>query len=631
MIADITVDDDSKQVRALMWEDYLELYFDMEAYVDFPVGSYCTFEGVDYTLNVPAQIEKINTFDLRYTLRMEAPGSKAQSVIVQNRVDRRVSFDLTATPREHLALIVSNLNRESMGWTIGDCISETEKLVTYDHTDCMSALKVIADTFNTEFEIAGKVISLHRVEYNKEAPLQMQYGKNNGFLTGIRRINQEGTPPPDFIYPQGSDRNISLADYGYATLRLPRNATLGYDGSKFSDQIGFDTTKAKYYTTDADGLYVAKESSSRISNAERSLDCTEIYPSRVGEVTDIYEDVSGSNVYYNFDDTTIPSTLDFSAYTIAGTTMVVVFQSGMLAGREIEISEYDHTNRLFKMAPTEIDGVTMPGGDWLPRVGDTYVVLNINMPSDYINSGASHGGAEWVMLRKCIAYLYDNGEYSYTFSGDVDQIWAKTNWSSVGGYMAIGEHIRFVDEQFHPSGILLRVTGITQRVNSIHKIELTLSNTTKKSDFLTRFDTIRNEVSRVGRVDISSYRRTSADQTVIKKTLFGNERVVSVGTGVVPRLETLESKTDGYESKILTVEEAVEKLKADALKSMTVPINGNKMTVNHNLDRYPTVTAKTASGAEYEETLMEVVFESRNTVRVIFHSEELVEGYLYLV
>jgi hypothetical protein len=62
-------------------------------------------------------------------------------------MDRRLKFSLTATPREHLEMLVDNLNeRDGAGtWTMGDCISAEEHCISYDHVFCMEALQQMAD------------------------------------------------------------------------------------------------------------------------------------------------------------------------------------------------------------------------------------------------------------------------------------------------------------------------------------------------------------------------------------------------------------------------------------------------------------------------------------------------------
>ena len=97
---------------------------------------------------------------------------------------------------------------------------------------------------------------------------------------------------------------------------------------------------------------------------EDSLDCTEIYPSRVGTVSVVFE-VNKENNFYDFVDEDIPKELNFEDCLIAGENMTVIFQTGMLTGKEFEV-KYIHeekdkkAGRRFEIVPQEIDGITMP-------------------------------------------------------------------------------------------------------------------------------------------------------------------------------------------------------------------------------------------------------------------------------
>ncbi len=65
---------------------------------------------------------------------------------------------------------------------------------------------------------------------------------------------------------------------------------------------------------------------------------------------------------------------------------------------------------------------------------------------------------------------------------------------------------------------------------------------------------------------------------------------------------------------------------------LTIPINGNPMTITHNMDRYPSVTvAVNSTNAEKEEVEVDVTYIDRNTVRVGWDVEESIEGFVYIV
>lgn len=203
LLLDVEVDDNSYRNRVIMGEDNLILYYSLAEHVEVPVGAYCVFGGRTYTLLRLQDIKMQHTRNFVYTVTFSADQDKAKKWKFRNTVDGRLRFSLTAKPHEHLQMFVDNMNRRDSGWTIGECITDTEKLVTYDHDYCYTALSKIASAFETEYEINGKQVSLHKVEYNKSNPLALAYGKGNGLKPGVGRSNSGDTPAIEILYVQG--------------------------------------------------------------------------------------------------------------------------------------------------------------------------------------------------------------------------------------------------------------------------------------------------------------------------------------------------------------------------------------------------------------------------------------------
>lgn len=127
--------------------------------------------------------------------------------------------------------------------------------------------------------------------------------------------------------------------------------------------------------------------------------------------------------------------------------MTVIFQSGMLSGKEFEV-KYTHAGRKFEIVPQEIDGITMPDGNiWMPKVGDKYAVFGIQLPEAYISDNATRTGASWDVFREAAKYLYEHEDKKFTFNGTLDGIWAKKRWLQVGGKIILGGFVNFTDTQ----------------------------------------------------------------------------------------------------------------------------------------------------------------------------------------
>lgn len=489
LLLEIIPDDNSYRYRVIMGEHTLTLYYSLATHVELPVGAYCDFEGSRYTLMDPEQIKMRHTRLFEYTVVFSADQDKAKIWKFRNTVDGRLRFSLTARPAEHLQMIVDNMNRRDSGWTVGDCIEDVEKLVTYDHDYCWDALVKIASGFNTEFEFNSKSISLKKIEYNKSNPLPLAYGKGNGFRSGIGRSS--GSRPVEILYVQGGDRNIDRSKYpdksnegaraaSNGCLLLPCNQTLAFDGEHFEDEDGFNAAAARHYKADTQGLYIFNHDRSFSSCAEDSLDCSDSYPSRVGTISEVTE-VDEAKNFYDFTDETIPEELNYEDCLIEGETMTVVFQSGELAGREFDV-RYCHNpkngkaGRRFEIVPQEIDGVTMPGDSFIPAAGNKYAIFNVMLPPAYIRNDTDKSGGSWDMFRKAVRHLFDNEDPKFTFTGELDPIWTKKDWNSIGAKIKPGGFILFSNEQFAPGGALIRITSVKDYINNPHCPKIELSN-----------------------------------------------------------------------------------------------------------------------------------------------------------
>ena len=481
-ILNIQVDDSSYRYRAIKGDHNLTLYFSLAEHVEIPVGAYCVYENETYTLEKPESLTMKHSRYFEYTVVFDSPQAKAGKWKFRNPVDRRLKFPLTAKPIEHLQMFVDNMNQRDSGWTIGRCIDAPEKTISYNHAYCIDALSQMADEWETEYEFVGKQVSLWKVEYNRDNPLPLSYGKGNGFKPGIGRSNYEDSTPIEILYIQGGEQNIDASQYGSSEFLLPKSQTIRFDGEHFEGEQGFDSSKARTYQTDADGFSIRRADKPLSSQAEDSLDCSEIYPSRVGTISAVTV-VDASKHFYDIVDSSIPASLNFEDCLIEGETLTIIPQTGMLAGKEFE-AKYIHNAkegkaaRRFEIVPQDIDGQTMPGGNYIPQVGDTYAVFHCMLPAAYICDNATKTGASWDMFRQGVKYLYDNEEQKFTFTGELDGIWAKKDWLNIGGMIKLGGFVQFSDERFQPEGVLVRIIGIKDYINNPHSPEIELSNST---------------------------------------------------------------------------------------------------------------------------------------------------------
>lgn len=470
LLYDIIVSDSSVRYRSIMNDDSLTLYFSLIESIEIPLHSYVIFEGVRYMLWRPEEFKKHSTRNHEYTLTLHGWREFLKIVKYKDMSSKpyRLKFTLTAKPDMFIQNLIDCLNNidPAGGWTKGECIDAVEKTISFNHEYCLEALSRFANEWNTEYEFEGKKIHLRKVEKFKDSPVPLSYGKGKGFLPGVGRFNDGDKSPIGRLFVQGGERNIDFSQYGSRSLLLPKLSDLVYNG--------------KTYRTDADGMYITRVGNN--NQAEDSYDASEIYPKRVGTVSSV-ETISEENHFYDIIDSSIPEALDYSECRIAGEKATIKFESGILSGREFDIEQTDenlsgyiHAERRFKIVPAELDGQIMPGGVFIPAVGDKYAIFNISMPTAYISDNVTKTGASWDMFRESVRFFAENEQDRFKFTGELDGIYANDKWLEIGGKLIPGGHILFSDDQFQPQGIVIRIVGVRDYVHQPHKPELTLSN-----------------------------------------------------------------------------------------------------------------------------------------------------------
>ena len=529
---DTVVDDSSFLYNEICGSEYVRLDFSLTKYYEIPLGAYIIHRDVQYTLHEAPTIEMVSEEEYKITATFEAPAKQLELYSLRNYVDKRVDFMLTAKPAEHVGMVLEALRVRDKAWTLGNCIDAAEKTITYSYVSCMEALQMIADAFDTEWEIIDHTINLGKVEHLKDAPLSLSYGKDFGLIPGVGRANL-GEARITAVYPQGTDRNINASTYGNPTLLLPKNQLIAYDGYRFDNELGYNKSNAVLYSTDTWGTCVFSGLGSGVE-AEGVLDCTEIYPQREGTVTNVVVRNADSNLY-DIQDNTIPNSLDYKAAIIPGNELTIVFQTGMLAGKEFGASYIhngatDSTKRLFQIRPQEYDGVMMPGGNYMPQVGDKYAVFGVALPESYLADNDTKTGASWDMLRKCVKHLYEAEKPQYSFTGKLSSKWVRQQYSSVSPYLRIGAVISFGRVAFQPEAVLVRIESIKQYINTPYAVELSFGDRVIPTPYKITSKTVESrrsvEISRIASqtsIQLNAVKQNAAAPPVTDTVPFAND------------------------------------------------------------------------------------------------------------
>ncbi|MBO7471095.1 MAG: hypothetical protein J6T78_04430 [Bacteroidaceae bacterium] len=479
------VSDDSYVHTELKGDWYAFLRFSTANYTAIPVGSYFEIAGMRFILFAPHNITIVNRGHFDYEATFYTQGHMLKLVKMRDVVmagngvfggSNRISFELTATPYEHLKMIVDCLNKRAQDWNlatwnIGGIISDTEKLIAYDSTYCWDALEDLTEEFNTEFQVVNNTISLGKVEVFQNSPLSLSYGKGNGLISGVRRSN-DGDTEIGILYVQGGDRNIIKSQYGNKYLLLPPAGTgIGFDGTYFNQETGYDESKAKFYVVSSDRLYIKEAGDTSLLGQwrEDTIDCSGIYPSHTCTISSVSVDAQGCyNVTISQNDASVAPY--FVNNRIPDTYETIIFQTGELAGREFQVNPLNN-GMTFQIIEADMDGVIMPSGSFIPAVGDTFNVYNITLPEQYVTE------AQIEMFKKAVKYMYENGRQKINIDCKVDRVWLASHQEE-DRHFVIGGYISFTDTDVQQTPLRMRIVSLKRMLNNWFDIDITLSTAT---------------------------------------------------------------------------------------------------------------------------------------------------------
>lgn len=492
---------DGFRLKTIMGDNTLTLQYSLGYYKEVPKGAWCTFKNERYFLMSDQQPTKIHDehFDYKLILDTYIAYLKTQifefiELVYENDGSLTITneptpeFSLTGRPEDHLRMLCDcmNYNDPERGWTVGEYIDSDEITIDYSHNFCYDVLGMLADRFNTEWEVEGKTIHLRKVEKMKDSAIPLSYGYNKGLVSGITRTTFK--EPIGRLVIKTSDRNIDRSKYGSRTLKMPRNFSIMHEGIEYiTDSTG---TKLQRKVPLIEGILPAD-----------SIDLTKIYPRRVGTVTQVIE-VDDSKGLYDIIDNTIPEELNFKDMIIPGEKMIVIFQSGQLSGvggdNGFE-SGYIHAERKFTLVPINDNGLIYPQGTLIPAVGDKYAVFHISLPQTYISD------AQDELLNEALKYFLENEQPQFTYKATLDELYAKHKWGEIGGYLDLGYFVRISEPVFIPKPVDIRIISVKEYVDKEKQPIIEMSNSvTGRSAFASNNNSAQTQSQTNNRIEGNS-------------------------------------------------------------------------------------------------------------------------------
>lgn len=449
---DIEAGDSSTQVKEVQGDNVLTLSFTHYEYIALDVNDRVDFEGERYWLTERYTPKQKSGQEWVYDLKFYGIESLVRRFLVLETTDGNTEpvFTLTATPREHVAMIVKCINdgmNHTTDWKVGRVDGTDLIVIDYEGKYCNEALKEIAEAVGGQAEwwVEGQTVNVCRCEHGEE--ITLGYGKG---LTGIER---DTTGTDNFytrLFPVGSTRNIDPSKYGHSRLMLP--------GGRQYVEIH----------TEEYGIYDRYEQDA----------FSGIYPRRIGAVSSVRsEDVKDDDgnpftVYYFRDDSL---NFDPNDYELPDETKRVSFQDGDLSGLGQGEDHYFEVN--FNSATREFEIITiwpydddtqLPGGKLIPKSGDHYILWNIRMPDEY------YPLAEEEFLTAVEQFNTECWQDLAVYKAPTDHVWIEEN----GVSLSVGRRVRLESEEYFPeTGYRSsRITKITRKVNQPGEMDIEISD-----------------------------------------------------------------------------------------------------------------------------------------------------------
>lgn len=450
-------------------DDYLSVSLDSQECVTLELNDWTVWEGRKFWCVETYTPKQTGRRKWTYSVKLYGAASLIKQALMLNTEDSPV-FSYTATAREHVALVVKNLNRWMGGitdWKVGK-VEATGNIVV-DYSEGLygnDALKKIADEAGTEWWIEGMTVNVCRCERGDEVTL----GYGNGLLS-IERDSADNVKFFTRLFPIGSSRNIDAEKYGSSRLLLPSRAT-----------------------------YVERNTELGIVEHFEQTAFQEIYPRRTGKVSSVRKEAKKGDdgkpfdIYYFTDG---EMNFDPNEYEIGGLVKRVTFQTGQLAGLgndedgehyfEVNYNSETREFELITIWPYD-DDTQVPGGVLEPKADDTYILWNVRMPDEY------YPIAEEEYATAVEKYMDEHCLDKSVYKCSTDYVALKKR----GVVPCMGQRVRLESDRFFASGYReSRITVVDQKLERPTEADIEISDVlsqTTQSRIADDIENVRSEV-----------------------------------------------------------------------------------------------------------------------------------------
>lgn len=433
-------------VSRLMEEDIVNMTFTLPIKEAFKIGDTVEVNGNVYVLNQTHKVEKVSTKEFRFTCVFESIKydlAKTQLLFLDENNEYTISeHSIYATAKDIIQFhILENANRTGQFWELGLIANTETKLLNFSGTNLLMALGMLAEVFDKEFWISGRKINFGKHE--TLSTLTFRYGQAKG-LRSITRERLDETSIYTRLYALGGNTNLPM-NYGSTRLKM---------------DVPFLENNSDHF-----GLI------------EHSMIFEDIYPQREGSVTGASPELP--NLFWD-------STIDFdlnevdadgnSVILLPGTSAKVTFNTGQLAGYTFEVEAYESSGKYFTLKNHEAEeDLPLFSDDFRPKVGDKYVLTDIQMPASYVQT------AQNKLKAKAQAELDKGSVEQIKYSLVADPF----HFEREDINLHIGMSIRIIDTDLGVDKYL-RVIGLTQDLQNKYDVSFELADDSRWNRWFVR-------------------------------------------------------------------------------------------------------------------------------------------------
>lgn len=419
-IYDLIIDKSSKINNRLMTQNTLDLRCDVAEPLDIRIRDYVMVGDEKYEVDQTPEITIMGGVYSYSTVLIGNLHRLDKWLLDQSGNEELYYFGNIA---DHLDFIIKAINFKENGWSIeAPNIEAVPRNINYASMSCLSALNLMANEFELEFDVIGKTINVGR-KIERATNFAFSQGKGKG-LYKITRGNISNVKITTRLYGLGGKTN------------MPNEKRLQFEPNGYLEN-----------NVDKYGL------------REGKVSFDHIFPRRNSTITSDAVRMSADSAIWSV----VDSTMDFDLEQQRVEGAKIVFNTGDCSGLEFEITSYDDATKTIFFKEIADGEKFLPSELRYPRSGNAYIYTGIIMPGNYT------ANAQKELKEATQAEILKLSQPQCPFNVDIDPRYIKR----LGTIPTNGDLVRLVDST---AGVddYIRVIGVSYPVLDPNEVAITI-------------------------------------------------------------------------------------------------------------------------------------------------------------